>query len=27
AERAGLTVRDVRPVDSSLHMIETVVPG
>ncbi|WP_097986373.1 methyltransferase [Streptomyces sp. f150] len=27
AERAGLTVRNVRPVDSSLHMIEATVPG
>lgn len=26
AERAGLTVRSVRPVDSSLHMIEATVP-
>ncbi|ONI78153.1 methyltransferase [Actinosynnema sp. ALI-1.44] len=26
AERAGLTVHDVRPVDSSLHMIETTAP-
>ncbi|MFD4338235.1 methyltransferase [Streptomyces anulatus] len=26
-ERAGLTVRNVTPVDSSLHMIEAAVPG
>lgn len=26
AERAGLTVRGVRPVDSNLHMIEAVAP-
>ncbi|MEU4180369.1 methyltransferase [Streptomyces sp. NPDC026589] len=26
AERAGLTVRNVRPVDSSLHMIEATAP-
>ncbi|MFJ3326429.1 hypothetical protein ACIPMT_18495 [Streptomyces griseus] len=26
AERAGLTVRKVRPVDSTLHMIEATAP-